>query len=148
MPGNKRRVGSSIRPRTRNLPRIPLIHRPREERDERDELRPADRLERLALDLPPLLDFDERDERLDEREPAERDVLLRPPSLVRPSLERCLFTVAAAIRLAVLAERPRDDSLDLTCSYCRSSLADHALGICFSFLVAALRRGGRGAAPS
>lgn len=37
--------------------------------------------------------------------------------LVRPSLERSLFTVAAAMRFAVLVERPRFFALDLMCSY-------------------------------
>lgn len=53
---------------------------------------------------------------------------------VRPSLARSLFTVAAAMRLAVFVERPRFFALDSMCSYCRSSLLLQELGIVsFSF---------------
>jgi hypothetical protein len=48
---------------------------------------------------------------------------------VLPSEARSLFTVAAAMRFAVFVERPRFFALDLMCSYCRSSLLLHALGI-------------------
>jgi hypothetical protein len=36
---------------------------------------------------------------------------------VRPSADRSLFTVAAAMRFAVFVERPRFFALDLMCSY-------------------------------
>src|SRR6185503_3594401 len=66
----------------------------------------------LRLVLPPLL-----------------EALFAPPLFVRPSLLRCLLTVAAAMRLAVFAERPFFLALDLMCSYCRSSLLLHDSGI-------------------
>ena len=64
-----------------------------------------------------------------------------PPSrcsFVRPSLLRCLLTVRAAISLARFVEVPRFFALSLMCSYWRSSLFDHAVGIGF---LLALRRG-------
>jgi hypothetical protein len=48
---------------------------------------------------------------------------------VRPSSRRCLLTVRAAISLARLADLPRCCEDSFTCSYCRSSFADHALGM-------------------
>jgi hypothetical protein len=52
--------------------------------------------------------------RRDERELRWRDLL---PPLVSPLRRRVLFTVAAAIRFAVPALRPRRFALDLMCSY-------------------------------
>jgi hypothetical protein len=51
------------------------------------------------------------------------------PLFVRPSSDRCLFTVAAAICLARLLDLPFLPALSLMCSYCRSSLSLQASGI-------------------
>ena len=48
---------------------------------------------------------------------------IRTRYLVSPFLARVLFVVAAAIRSAVLLERPRADSLRLMCSYWRLRFA-------------------------
>ena len=52
---------------------------------------------------------------------------------VRPSPERCLFTVAAAICFALRVDLPFFFALALMCSYCRSSLSLQASGISSSF---------------
>src|SRR5947207_14450565 len=53
-------------------------------------------------------------------------VELREADLDSPLRARSLFTVAAAICLARLVERPCFFSLALLCSYCRSRFALHA----------------------
>jgi len=72
---------------------------------------------------PPLLVF----ELLRFFDPLERFLLLLV--FVRPSEARSLFTVAAAICFARFVDRPFFFALSLMCSYCRSSLLLHALGI-------------------
>jgi hypothetical protein len=66
----------------------------------------------------------------DEREELERD---EEPDFdvpfVSPDCARCLLTVRAAISFARFVERPCFFSLSLTCSYCRSRLLLHDLGI-------------------
>jgi hypothetical protein len=57
------------------------------------------------------------------------DAPFEEADFVRPSSERCLFTVAAAICFALPVDRPRFFALSLMCSYCRSSLLLQALGI-------------------
>ena len=54
---------------------------------------------------------------------AARPAMTRDRYLVSPFFARVLFVVAAAIRSAVLLERPRAVSLRLMCSYCRLRFA-------------------------
>jgi hypothetical protein len=61
------------------------------------------------------------DDRLAEDVPA--DLRVRLPDLVSPASRRCLFTVAAAIRLAVAVLRPCFLAEDLIFSYCRVRFA-------------------------
>src|SRR5439155_23280148 len=48
---------------------------------------------------------------------------------VSPFFARVLLTVRAAISFARFVERPCFFSLSLMCSYCRSRLSDHVLGM-------------------
>lgn len=140
MAGRLRRLGLRGRPKPHHpdgvlLPDQRLRAPERERLPDRRE--PPDRLRRLP---PPLLRL---------REELARPVFVRPRllrrparlrlllplslsprcSLVRPSLLRRLLTVAAAICLARRVDRPRFAADSLMCSYCRSSLSLHALGI-------------------
>src|SRR3954454_9428183 len=57
---------------------------------------------------------------------------VRDDSLASPLRARSLLTVRAAISLAFLVDAPCSFSLSTMCSYCRSRLALHALGIASS----------------